>query len=410
MSAGDARPDAPPRSLWQSEVALRPPDLEGDCRVDVAIVGAGLSGLWLAHHLRHRGAAVLVLDQTHPAHGASGRNAGFVLAGTRDLYASAVRRLGRTDAREWLELSRLNRRLLEELAKAAPDDIGLQSTGSVYLADPDEAADLRDTVEFLREDGVPASVALPGDLSQALKRLAAPLAAHFPEDGAVHPARLVHQLWQVAGRQGVRIVGHAPVTRVVSSPAGVTLTTPRGMVRAARVVLAVNAWLPQILPEAEEWVRPVRAQVLATAPVDPLYEWPVYASHGYLYWRQRPDGRLIVGGYRHLDPAAEVGYPLVLHAKIQGRLEELAGRIAGGPVEVTHRWAGTMGFSPDHLPFVEEVEPGVHVVGGYSGHGVALTAALAEVLARHLTTGVPIPPILSLTRKSWTTFRDDAGT
>jgi gamma-glutamylputrescine oxidase len=393
-------PDARPQSLWQREAAEAAPRLAGDRQVDLAIVGAGLGGLWLAYWLRHWGRRVVVLEREQPAAGASGRNAGFVLAGTADLYGATVDRLGRDAARQWLRLSRQNREGLAALARLAPDGLGFLPTGSLYLAAPDEAETLRRTVDLLKEDGVPALLQTPDDLPAPLARLGFPLAAVFPEDGQVHPVRVAGELWRRAEADGVAIFGDTPVTAVDTTADGYRLTTPGGTVVATRVVLTLNAWLPLLIPEVAPWIRPVRGQVLSTAPLPPIDERPVYADHGFLYWRQRPDGRLIVGGYRQLDFAGEVGYGLDPHPLVQQALLDLAGRIAGGPVTVEHRWAGTMAFTPDHLPVVTELSPGLLLAGGYSGHGVALTGAVGSLIARHLDRGEPLPAILARTRPS----------
>jgi gamma-glutamylputrescine oxidase len=385
-------------SLWQTEVTWAAPPCEGNQHADIAVVGAGLSGSWLAYWLREYGGRVVVLEREQPAAGASGRNAGFVLAGPADLYAETVDRFGRDHARDLLDLSRQNREALARVAAASPDDLGFRPSGSLYLAVSDEADLLTRSVALLQADGVPARLMEPDDWPPALDRSAWALGARFPEDGQVHPARLVHRLLTLARDAGVTIYGESPVTAVHRDGAGWRLDTPRGPVFAERVVLTVNAWLPGLWPDLSPYVRPVRGQVLATAPIAPLYDMPVYADHGYLYWRQRPDGRLIVGGYRHLDPSGEVGYELRLHPGIQSALETLAVRLAGRPVTVAARWAGIMAFTPDHVPLVDEVAPGLFVAGGYSGHGVALAGAVGRLLAARLKGTGRLPAILSVAR------------
>lgn len=362
---------------------------------DVVIVGAGLGGSWLAYWLRDSGLRVILVDAGQPATGASGRNAGFLLGGTADLYSTVVERMGRPAAQSLLALSQSNREIVEQLAQETPGGFQYQGSGSYYLSGPNEAEAVRRTVSLLQEDGEPADIVTPEQLPSSLRGLGMNPAAYFPKDGALHPAQLVSWLLSQAQQAGVAVYGDTAVTRVVHSEREVDLMTTHGPIRARQVVLTANAWLPELAAELRDIVVPVRGQVLATTPLPPLLDAPAYADEGYLYWRQRPDGVLIVGGYRNLAPDDETGYALRLHPAIQEALEDLARRIAGGPVGITHRWAGTMAFTPDRLPLVGALRPRVLVAGGYSGHGVALTGAVGRLLARHLTNGTALNPWLT---------------
>ena len=84
---------------------------------------------------------------------------------------------------------------------------------------------------------------------------------------------------------------------------------------------------------------------MATAPAPRLFDLPVYADHGFDYWRQDEAGRVVLGGWRNLDPGAEVGTSDVLHEGIQAKMEAFIRRFpALADVPITHRWSGTMGF------------------------------------------------------------------
>lgn len=384
-------------SLWQSEVSLRfpPCPTASTQHADVAIVGAGLGGSWLAYWLKDSGLRVILVDAGQPASGASGRNAGFLLGGTAELYSAVVDRMGRNAAQSLLALSQSNREIVQQLAEAAPGGFLYQPSGSYYLSGPHEAEAVYRTVSLLQADGEPAQLVESRHLPTSLRRLDMTPAAYFPKDGALHPVQLVSLLLSQACEAGVAVYGNTPITRIVDGEGHVDLITRHGLIQARQVVLTANAWLPQIAPALKDHVVPVRGQVLATAPLPPLLDAPAYADEGYLYWRQRPDGVLIVGGYRNLAPDDETGYALSLHPVIQGALERLARRIAGESVTVTHRWAGTMAFTPDRLPLVGALRPRILVAGGYSGHGVALTGAVGRLVARHLTDGTPLNPWLA---------------
>ncbi len=392
-------------SVWHREAAV-PATRWGDgarpSRCDLAIVGGGLMAAWLAYHASARADGrwtITVLSDRPLAHGASGRNAGFVLGGTSELYATLVGQLGRPVARELLALSQSNRQHVRTVLGPDGERAEYRETGSLYLGAPDEGETLANTVRWLVEDGVAAESWMPGRVPSSLRSLGLPHAAFFPEDGAVQPVHLVAKLVRQAGRAGVQWYTGARVTAwTVQDGAGIRLTVGGDHVWAERVVLCTNAWLGQLVPALAPVVRPTRGQVLATGPVALDYPYPVYADHGYLYWRPRPDGSLVLGGRRQLDPETEATDALALNPRIQDALTALATRLAGGTVAVTDRWAGIMGFTPDHLPLVGPVAPGLWVAGGFSGHGVAMTGAVGDLLAQHLLSAAPLPQSLNPAR------------
>jgi glycine/D-amino acid oxidase-like deaminating enzyme len=124
--------------------------------------------------------------------------------------------------------------------------------------------------------------------------------------------------------------------------------------------------------------------MIATEPLaELLFERPHYGRHGFDYWHQRPDGTLLVGGFRDSELHTEFTALEETTPGIQRALEEFAAELAGRPIAVTHRWAGIFGFVPDFLPVVGRIpeREGVWVAGGYSGHGNVLGFLCGELVA-----------------------------
>jgi glycine/D-amino acid oxidase-like deaminating enzyme len=154
---------------------------------------------------------------------------------------------------------------------------------------------------------------------------------------------------------------------------GWNLQTTGGSVRASTVILATNAYTNRFMPNVP--IRPVRGQVAATGALNRVVvPIPMGANSGYQYWRQTAEGRLVAGGWRDLDPEAEVGTEEILNQRIQSALDEFCAAVAGPNSVIEHRWAGIMGFTPDMLPLVGPVPgtEGLYMAAGYSGHGVAM--------------------------------------
>jgi gamma-glutamylputrescine oxidase len=130
---------------------------------------------------------------------------------------------------------------------------------------------------------------------------------------------------------------------------------------------------------------PTRGQMLATEPIDQrLFDCPHYGRHGFDYWQQTPDGRILAGGFRDFALDSEFTADEVTTPTIQAALESFVANLVGRPVEVTHRWAGIFGMVFDFLPVVGCVPDSdrVWVAGGYSGHGNVLGFVCGDLVAK----------------------------
>ncbi|MDP9266214.1 MAG: FAD-binding oxidoreductase [Chloroflexota bacterium] len=351
-------------SLWLSaDPEPRRPPLEADASADVVIVGGGIAGVATALAVAERGASVVLLEGRGIAHGASGRNAGFVLAGVTENFAAACLRYGEDRAWRVWEVTRRNRVLLRDAVERHGIACDLRWSGSLQLAgDGTEWEEIRRGADDLRSRGVAVTV------DEALR------AACYAEDGEVDPVRLVRGLARAAEAVGVRIHEDSDVLSVDAH----TARAARGTVRAASVVVCTNAYTSHLLSLR---VRPVRGQMLATGPAPRRYfERPTYANRGYRYWRQTLEGRILVGGWRDLAPDVEVGLQEDPTPTIQAALESSLVE-QGIDAPVTHRWAGIMGFSHDGLPYVGRQGSGPFVAAGFTGHGMGFALAAAEIVA-----------------------------
>ena len=343
--------------------------------VDVAIVGGGVTGCACALVLAEAGRRVRVYEAREIAGGASGRNGGFALRGGALAYDAARRNLGPERAKE---LWRLTERYLDRLEGLASD--AFRRTGSLRLAaDPGERSELEAEYEALREDGF--AVGWRDELAEPL-RSRFDGAIFNPPDGSLQPARWVRRLAARAVEAGAELLEHQRVESIDE-------------LEADHIVLATDGYTQGLLPELDAIVLPTRGQVLVTEPLERLlFACPHYARHGYDYWQQTPEGRLVAGGFRdkaldHEHTDEEEVTPL-----IQGHLERFVAELLGEAPEITHRWAGIFGTTEDRLPLVGAV-PGhdnVWVSCGYSGHGNVLGLACGELVAGAIL-GRPAPEL-----------------
>jgi len=347
-------------SLWLKEPHDGLPRSRSEERAEVVVIGGGVTGCSCALTLAERGVRVRLYEAREIAGGASGRNGGFALRGATAPYDEARRELGDERARRLMELTERALDRMEELAGDA-----FRRVGSLRLAfDADERDALRREHDALREHGF--AVEWVDELEPPLDQLYLGAILH-PRDGALHPARWVRRLAAHAVNAGAEIREGERVTI--------------DELDADAIVVACDGFIPQLLPELP--VRATRGQVLATEPLrERRYDRPHYARGGYDYWQQLPDGRLVIGGNRDASIATEDTDLEETTSLIQERLEALAEQLIGYRPEVSDRWAGIWGTTPDVVPLVGEVRDGVWVAGGYSGHGNALGLACGDLVAR----------------------------
>ncbi|MEP6776056.1 MAG: FAD-dependent oxidoreductase [Chloroflexota bacterium] len=368
-------------SYWQDNS----PQHTMEC--DVCVVGAGIVGLYLARLIAGQGLSTTVLEARHVAAGASGRNAGMVLTGAAQHYYEAVRLYGRERALDLWNLSLHNRDIVRGLSEefGTPYD----AAGSLLLAvDDTEAEDLERTADAMLDDNIQVKFTHKDPTGRGFS------AAIFqPGDAGIHPARFAQAL---AGNCGAEVWEQSEVFGWESLPDGsIEVRSRRTVVRCRMLALCTNAYAPLMHPYFEDKVQPTRGQILVTEPVDHIVLSQLcYADYGYEYFRQLPDGRFVLGGWRHHFREMEVGYEDRTTPEVQGGLESFMARYFPDVVgaRITHRWSGTMGFSKDGLPLVGSLpeEPNVFFAVGFTGHGLGFGLATAERLAAHMLLGSPL--------------------
>jgi glycine/D-amino acid oxidase-like deaminating enzyme len=233
LSSGFANGDV---SFWyrSSGVPAPGPRLDGDLQADVAIVGAGYTGLWTAYYLKRARPSlrVVVLEQEFAGFGASGRNGGWLtgdLAGSHERYGAGARRLQRE----------MYASIDEVIAVCEKEsiDCDLVKGGVVNVArTPAQAARLRETVSSARSWGIEEPDLRLVDPSAHVRVSGALAASWSPHCARIQPAKLAQGLARVVRDLGVPVYERTPVTRIAPNPA----VTPYGTVSAGHVIRATE--------------------------------------------------------------------------------------------------------------------------------------------------------------------------
>ncbi len=377
-------------SYWLSPIKTRFPRLTGRHTCDIVVIGGGLCGTSAAYHLAQAGIAVTLIEARTLAESASGRNAGFLLQGTAERYSRAVHILGREKAKRVHAWSLENHHLMAQAIRDEHIECEYQKRGSLQLAGSSQEEDeLKESADLLNTDGFKADFVPQNGLSPALRQAGFTMGVHLPEDGELHPAAFVRGMGSAAAKHGAALFENSRVTALdASTPGSVHLRTPNGEIEAALVIVATNARAGDLLPTLADKVDPVRGQMLATGPNKILFDCPIYANHGYDYWRQDPSGCVVLGGWRNLDPDGEVGHNEAPKPHIQAPMAAFLKKM-GVDAPILHQWAGTMGFSRDGLPLVGPAPgtPGALAGVGFTGHGFGFAFLAGKALAEQALEG-----------------------
>jgi gamma-glutamylputrescine oxidase len=366
----------------------------GEITTDVLVVGAGICGVSAALALQKRRVNHTVVERHTIGSGASTRNAGFLMRGAAENYKLGIDLYGRELTRQVWRWTEEN---LEGLRSEGIETLRTyQRIPSCLLALGEEERDqLIASVDLLKEDGFATDWIERGE--DTAWRHARPLGGLLnPHDASCNSydlmrflsAKLTAKVLQ--GQEVAAIIPHGDKVRVRTSDAWIT---------ARKVLLCTNAYLPLLLPQAQDFVQPRRGQMLAVSHPGLRLDCSYYANHGYEYFRQTTDGTVVVGGCRKRHAEFECGYEDRTTPTVQNDLEAFAERVLGIPrqkLNITARWAGTMGFSPDGLPLVGPVngewpKDSVWFCGAFTGHGMSMGYRTAHAAVDAMLENKPTP-------------------
>jgi sarcosine oxidase subunit beta len=373
------------RADVSGEIRL-PPMLESSGAVpdkaEIAIVGGGVMGLAIAYYLaRHGVDDVVVLERGYLAEGASGRNGG----GVRQQWATEI-----------------NIRLMQEsveLCRRFAVDVGVnvwfRQGGYLFLArSTKEVARLEKNIDIQNRCGVATRMLEPGaaqDIVPELDLTGIVGAAYNPTDGILFPWPFLWGYARQAAAHGVRIFTQTPVTALEpQAGGGYTVTTPRGNVRARRVINATGAWSPKLakLVGVDIPTYPIRHEICSSEPLKPFLRPMVSELASGLYCSQSMRGE-IVGGVTipgHESTYA-MGSTLEFLATYARRLVKLMPIL--GDIKILRQWAGPYDQSPDGNPIVGAVpgHPDLFLACGFVGHGFMMAPIVGKLYGEWLAGG-----------------------
>jgi glycine/D-amino acid oxidase-like deaminating enzyme len=386
--------------------------------VDIAILGAGFSGLWTAYYLKQNQPEleIAIVEREVAGFGASGRNGAWCTSEYPTGPAALAKKHGRDAAVETVQEMRRTVREIKRVTETEVIDCDWADGGQLIVArGPHQRPAIDHEYEDLRKLGLADDLELL-DAAAARERVAITDlegALFSPHTAAIHPGKLVRGLARTVERLGVRIFEQTAVTDTQPGRYP-TLITDRGNVRAKTIVLCGEAYLSQ-LPGFGRAVMPVYSLITLTEPLSDA-DWEeigwrereCIASCRYTvdYLSRTADGRILFGGrgapYRFGSRiTSEMDKHAGTHQMLQDNVRTWFPRLKD--VRFTHTWGGPLGWSRDFMPTVAyDPAQGLAQAHGYTGNGVATTnlagRTLADLILGRRTEILDLPHVNKKTR------------
>lgn len=375
---------------WQPQERL-----DGDLEVDVAIAGAGYTGLWTAYYLlRERpDLRVAVVDRFVVGYGASGRNGGWASA----IFPASLHCMARRSSKDAARAMQIEmNNTVRELAGVIADegiDCDFEHNGYVAMArNTAQEQNARAEIAEWRSWGFGDEQIRwldPDEMSEHITATRMLGGTFTPHCAVIHPAKLVTGLARAVRARGGRILEDTTVTAIEPG----RLVTNHGVVRAQHVIRAMEGYTAT-LPEARRELVPIYSLMLAT---EPLTDAQLAATglrkriaftderHLRIYGQLTADRRIAFGGrgapyHFGSDIRPEFDRDPRVHRMLQDILEELFPALQG--IRYTHHWGGALGIPRDWYPFLNyDRSTGIGTAGGYVGDGVATSNLAGRTLA-----------------------------
>ncbi|CAN5418814.1 FAD-dependent oxidoreductase [soil metagenome] len=356
---------------------------------DIIIIGSGLVGLSAALHIKKSEPTlrVLVLERGFLPTGASTKNAGFACFGTISEQMAYLERSSEEDVLrmvdyKWRGLQRLRQNL-------GDDNIEYFQHGGYELFMDNEAdkagecaAQLTYFNNLLKQAiGKPDIYAVADDKIAGFGFNKVRSMIYNPYEGQLHTGKMMRALLHKVYEHDVLVLNGCEITGFTHEGTQISLQTSQGSFTTTKVILATNAFASQLFPELK--VIPGRGQVLVTKPVPSLkLKGTYHFNEGYYYFRNI-DNRILFGGGRNIDFAAEETFEFGQTGSVQQQLTAYLTEmiVPGQDVEIDYWWSGIMGFGEDISPIVKEVQPNIFCAVRCNGMGVAMGSLVGEEVA-----------------------------
>jgi glycine/D-amino acid oxidase-like deaminating enzyme len=364
---------------------------------DVAIIGAGFTGLSAARTLAKKGARVVVLDAHNLGWGASCRNGGMVLTGLKLGIPKLVSRYGKEATRRMYEASLASIDCVEQILREEGIDCSFSRCGHLEVAcKPKHFEEFQRGADMLARDfDRRVHIVNKEDLQNEIGSEIYHGGLVDEVSGGLNPARYVMGLGCAAIRAGAEIQENTRVEQVErGSQRGATgwiITTSRGKLWAKDVLVATSGYTSGATNELQKKIIPIGSFIVVTEVLPDVLanelsprNRMIFDSKNYLYYyRLTPDRRMLFGGRAAFFPENENTVRQSAEILRRGMIDVYPQLL---DTKVEFVWGGTLDFAFDIMPHAGMLD-GMHFSLGYAGHGVAMATYLGAKIAESILTG-----------------------
>ncbi|HWO95787.1 MAG TPA: FAD-binding oxidoreductase [Bacillus sp. (in: firmicutes)] len=377
-------------SYWAATSGEQPKreHLEGKIEADVAIIGAGFTGLSAAYHLQKLGYKTVVLEEHCVGWGASGRNGSLMLIGYKHNLYTLAKKYGFETTKDMLKMSLDGIDLVKDIAEKHNISCEFINNGSLVAAyKPSHLDDLKKEQEFMMNKlGYLNYIVEKEEVSGEIHSPLYHGGMVDPNSCYIHPLQYAIGLADAVESVGGKIFERSRVTSITRQNNEVVLKTEKGEVCAKQLISATNGYTQEVTQKLARSVMPVGSYIVTTESLGENFSRKlipknrgVFDTKNFLYYfRMTTDHRLLFGGRVHFLAKESDGLYQELRENMLNVFPELK------DAKIDYKWGGNVALTFDLLPHIGQMEDGTYFALGYSGHGVSLSTLLGKLLAQKI--------------------------
>ena len=349
--------------------------------VDVAVIGAGYTGLAAARNLAKGGAKVAVLEKNTVGWGASGRNGGMVSVGSKRTLGSWIQGYGHDFAQRLYKASIDSVTFVEELIKKEKIDCSYERCGLLMAAwKPEHFGALAKKQQLLHDElGYETKLVAPVDQAEELGTRGYHGALLDEFAGRLDPLAYTRGLAKAAIKAKATVHEGTEVLSLGPEGDGHLVVTSRGALKADEILVATNSYTSALTPELQRRVIPIASQIIATEPLGeelatsliPKRRIVFDSKKMLFYYRVTDDHRMLFGGRASFSPISAQKSGQILRDHMVGLYPQL------DKTQVEFTWEGFVAFTFDMDPHLGRRD-GLYYSMGYCGHGIALGTYMGD--------------------------------
>lgn len=367
---------------WQTDY----PQLKGEHKADVVVVGGGFTGVNTALELAERGYSVILLEANRISWGATGRNGGQIIGGIGHSLERFEKRIGKEGVRSIYDMGVEACDIIRERVDKYQIDCDLTWGYCDVALKPRHMREFEAEKIYQEKMGYPHTLELLNS-EQLQSELRSDLylggMLNRTGNGHCHVLNLCLGEAKAAESLGVKLFECSRVTTVTQgdSPA---VHTEHGVVKASHVVLCGNAYLDDLVPKISAKVLPSNSSVIVTEPLSKLQAQALMPGNRAVcdprtaldYYRLTADRRLLFGGLSNYTGREPKNLKVVMREKMLKVFPQLEG------ARIDYGWSGQMGIGMNRMPQLGRLNGNVYYIQAYSGHGVAPTHMMGRITAQ----------------------------